>query len=253
MKLLISGEGISDMGACNNAQGQCSDSHFTQGPMTVWLTRLCESLFGYDLNTIPEAIIYISEKKLAQDTKSKSGGKMQAIRGKKHFSETGFYFNNAKQLGLTAKEITETAEEPVIAIIFRDFDGVNSTSDKEWKDKWDSMINGFNAAEFAYGVPMLPKPKSEAWLLCAAREGNHSCADLEDISGNDNSPNSAKLQLKEKLGENCCSGEKLAEFCETNPNDWKKLRTMPSFEAFYQRLKRVVILIRPNGGRYFIW
>lgn len=234
MKLLISGEGISDMGACNNAQGQCSGDDFTQGPMAVWLVRLCEILIGYDLNTIPEAIIYISETKLAQAIKA-NGGRMQALRGKKHGAETGFYFNNAKQLGLIAKSDTE---QPVIAVLFRDSDGTNSAKAGEWKTKWDSIINGFSAAEFDYGVPMLPKPKSEAWLLCAAREGNHSCADLEDISGNDNSPNSAKLQLEQTLGKNC-RGKELTHWCSNHPNDWTQLQTMPSFKMFHQRLKVV--------------
>lgn len=234
MKLLISGEGISDMGACNNAQGQCSDSHFTQGPMTVWLTRLCENLFGYDLNTIPEAIIYISEKKLAQSGKDKLGKRVQAMRSKKQGFETRYYFDNAKQLGFIAKE----EQQLVIAVLFRDTDGTNSAKDGEWKKKWDSIMDGFSAAEFDYGVPMLPKPKSEAWLLCAAREGNHSCADLEDISGNDNSPNSAKLQLEQTLGENC-RGKELTHWCSNHPNDWTQLQTMPSFKMFHQRLKAV--------------
>jgi len=43
------------------------------------------------------------------------------------------------------------------------------------------------------GVAMIPKPKSEAWLLCALKNKPYeSCEKLEDRSGNDDSPNSLK-------------------------------------------------------------
>jgi hypothetical protein len=47
---------------------------------------------------------------------------------------------------------------------------------------------------------MLPKPKSEAWLLCAGQTVQHSHAALEDISGNDDSPNSAKNKWEAFMG-----------------------------------------------------
>ena len=53
MKLLVSGEGPSDIGACNNSQGQCSAADFNPGPMTVWLARLWEALLDYNLLDVP--------------------------------------------------------------------------------------------------------------------------------------------------------------------------------------------------------
>ena len=47
---------------------------------------------------------------------------------------------------------------------------------------------------------MIPKPKSEAWVLCALSKLYKECDELEDRSGNDNSPNSLKRELEELLG-----------------------------------------------------
>lgn len=50
-----------------------------------------------------------------------------------------------------------------------------------WTDKLESMKNGFKEADCILGVPMIPKPKSEAWLLCACKENAYQhCAALEN-------------------------------------------------------------------------
>ncbi len=238
MKLLISGEGSSDIGTCNNAQGVCMDEMFSPGPMTIWLTRFLLEWAGYDLLAIPEAVVFVSEKTLAQDAKQ-STGRMQALRGKGKQVETGLYFSNTRQLGLRAKVMSRDDDVPVMAVFFRDTDGTRSAPGQLWQAKWDSMLNGFKSVEFDRGVPMLPKPKSEVWLLCATKQGNHSHEVLENISGNDQSPNSAKAQLDQFFGEHQ-SATQLAEWCQTNPVDWSKLMTLPSFKAFYDRLQSVV-------------
>ena len=244
MKLLISGEGSSDIGTCNNAQGICMDGTFAPGPMTIWLMRLWEAQASYDLLAIPEAVVFVSEKILVQDAKQ-SPKRMQALRGKEKLAETGQYFSNATQLGLRAKALSQADDEPVIAVLFRDTDGTRSAPGQLWQAKWDSMLNGFKAAEFDCGVPMLPKPKSEAWLLCATQHGNHSHEALEDISGNDKSPNSAKTQLDHFFGGQQ-SATQLADWCQTNPVDWSKLMTMPSFKAFFDRFQVVAsAIIKP--------
>jgi len=244
MKLLISGEGPSDIGTCNNSQGVCMDGEFSPGPMAIWLKRLWEALAGYDLLETPGAIVFVSKKTLAQDAKQ-SSGRMQALRGKSKQVETGLYFSNTKQLGLRAKALSRDDDVPVMAVFFRDTDGTQSASGQAWRTKWDSMLDGFKAAEFDFGVPMLPKPKSEAWLLCTIKQGNHSHASLEEISGNDDSPSSAKDQLDEALGGHR-SAAQLADWCQTNPVDWSKLMTMPSFKAFFDRFQVVAsAIIRP--------
>lgn len=246
MRLLVSGEGPSDIGACNNAQGVCMDGAFSPGPMTIWLKRLLEVLLYCDISTIPEAIVYVSEKKLANEAK-KTSGRVQRLRGKNKAPETGWYYSNAMQLGLMAKKFMGLDGEPLMAVLFRDADGTRSAPGQHWQIKWDSMVRGFQAADFDFGVPMLPKPKSEAWLLCATKQGNHSHAALEGISGNDSSPNSAKAQLDVALGEHKSAAE-LSDWCQENPIDWRQLKTMPSFSAFLDRFHVVVqSILRPSG------
>lgn len=240
MKLLISGEGHSDIGACNNAQGECLDSAFEPGPMAIWLNRLWQAVLGYNLLATPGAVTFISESALDLAAKN-SRGRMQASRGKKQQVETRLYFNNAKQLGLRAKAMFFEFGTPVVAVLFRDTDGTRSTPGM-WRPKWESMLNGFQAAEFDFGVPMLPKPKSEGWVLCALQKGVHSYEALEDISGNDKSPNSAKTKLREAMGGHKSATE-LADWCLVNPNDWTRLLTLPSFKAFLDRFNHVASAI----------
>ncbi|MFO0108115.1 MAG: hypothetical protein ACK52H_12740 [Burkholderiales bacterium] len=247
MKLLISGEGPRDLGTCNNAQGQCSDEAFNRGPMAVWLARLWESLLSYNLLDTPEAVQYVSETTLAAQAKN-SGKRMQPLRGKKQGVETGLYFSNAQQLGLMAKQMAADCAGPVMAVLFRDADGTRSAPGQMWQAKWDSMVKGFSSIEFDFGVPMLPKPKSEAWLLCAGQTGRHSYAALENISGNDSAPNSAKKQWEDFMGAPQNAALE-ADWCVSNPQDWSNLQTMPSFRAFYDRFHGVAqAILRPAGG-----
>lgn len=244
MRLLVSGEGPSDIGTCNNAQGRCSDGDFSPGPMTIWLQRLWAALLDYDLLTIPEAVIFVSEKALVQAAKQ-DGGRMQALRGRNKAPETGWYYSNAKQLGLMAKALKAPDGPPLMAVLFHDTDGTRSAPGQLWQTKWQSMLDGFSAAEFDFGVPMLPKPKSEVWLLCANLKGYHSHAALEDISGNDDAPNSAKHQLDQALGGHQSAAD-LAQWCEDYPPDWDRLNTMPSFKAFFDRFSTVAqSILRP--------
>ncbi len=237
MKLLISGEGKSDLGECNNSQGQCSDGDFNRGPMAVWLARLWEGLLCYNLLDTPEAVVYMSEHALAQKAKQ-SPERMKRQRGKKQEAETGLFFSNARQLGLMAQQLATSNQTPVMAVLFRDTDGTRSAPGQMWQTKWKSIVDGFASVSFEFGVPMLPKPKSEAWLLCAGQTAQHSHARLEDISGNDDAPNSAKEQWDALMGGRQTAAQE-ADWCANNPADWDNLLTMPSFKAFYDRFHQV--------------
>lgn len=93
----------------------------------------------------------------------------------------------------------------VLPVFFRDCDGSCSDSKKRWNEIRDSIINvRYGNSKSFFVCPMIPNPKSEAWILCALKEKYHpkACNNLEkDLSGNDNSPNSAKKILEEILGE----------------------------------------------------
>jgi hypothetical protein len=141
MIVVLSGEGPSDLGACNNAQGMCRKPEFVHGPMTV--------------------------------------------------------------------------------------------------------LNGFNRSALRErGVPMIPKPKSEAWLLCAVSKGYQHCAALEELSGNDDSDQSAKKQLHEALNGNSTSQDQI-DWLDNNGFDLDKAaQNMPSYQAFKNRLVSALAAVR---------
>jgi hypothetical protein len=85
---------------------------------------------------------------------------------------------------------------------------------------------------------MIPKPKSEAWLICAWK--NHpyqGCEALEGRSGNDTSPNNLKDELDELLDEEVTADSLREKVGESFDIDRIK---MPSFKAFRDRLEEVI-------------
>ncbi len=149
--------------------------------------------------------------------------------GLKGTQGTKFHFKAAELLGRHAHRIEAEENDKVLAVFFRDADATNKTPSTEWQQKWDSICQGFEFAKFERGVPMLPKPKSEAWLLCAFAKNYSACAALEEESGNDASPNSLKRQLiealEDELGAEALAGKVAAEL------DVERL-DMPSFNTF---------------------
>ena len=91
---------------------------------------------------------------------------------------------------------------------------------------------------FATGVPMIPKPTSEAWVICALKAGPYQgCAALEARHGKSNAPDSLKSELKDLLGQNP-SREVLCEMVQSGRIDYRRI-DMPSFNEFRDRLQAV--------------
>lgn len=233
MRVLLSGEGPTDLGTCTNALGVCEGPDFRIGPMTVLLSQMAAPRLGYDLLDTPDSLHSISETALCARAKAMPF-RLQAARGKKKGVETGYFYANAMALGNCAQQLETEMDEPVLAVLFRDNDGTRSSPGSLWTDKWQSMHDGFLRSGFKHGIPMLPKPKSEAWLLCRVATG--SCASLENMSGNDDSPNSAKARLDAALGGHL-SGEELADWLMLHPLDTDRASSMPSFKAFQDALE----------------
>ena len=198
MILLLSGEGPTDLGASPIAIG-CRGDEFVVGPMGRVVEKVLAPIVNYDVVDLArtagcEAMLhFVPKTHLALIGKSEP--KKARFAGLKGTKGTRFHFKLAELLGRYAHEIEKQHGEPVLAVFFRDADATNSTPRTEWQEKWDSICDGFKAAKFERGVPMLPKPKSEAWLLCAWGKNYVSCDALEDAPGNDASPNSLKKQL----------------------------------------------------------
>ena len=167
MRLLLSGEGPTDLGQEKPTPGGVA---FVPGPMAWIVDKLLERYHtGYSLLEAHQAgadcVTYVREKALADLGKRGS----PLLPGLKFGKGTAFFARNAQALGLLAKQTCEQEAQPVLAVLFRDGDGVSATPTGEWQEKVDSMHRGFALVECDTGVTMVPRPKSEAWLLCALR------------------------------------------------------------------------------------
>ena len=236
MKIVLSGEGRSDLGQCTNQQGECQTPDFAPGPMTWLVDRELEQRLCYSpLECTPHQYHYISEAGLqvrAQVLRAQQPRAL-ALTGKKRGQETGFFHRNAWMLGQIALEFERKEGDSFIAVLFRDSDGTRNTASSEYQDKYESMRQGFLRAGLGIrGVPMLPRPKSEAWLLCAIQNKYQHCAALENLPGTDDAPRSAKRLLAEALGDS---------YTTSTLNDWiaehgfdgeQVAHQMPSYAQF---------------------
>jgi hypothetical protein len=225
MHLVLSGEGASDVG---------SDLE-NIGPITKLVDRAIEKRLKYSLIEY-QALTLFSKAELATRAKQM---KARSRKGKKQPSETRYFYNNARALALLAAELE--AEDRVV-ILFRDGDGTVTSTRQEWAQKYRSMLDGFAVEGLTTGVPILPKPKSEAWWLCALRDDYQNCQQLEDESGNDASPNSLKSQIEACLGEPA-TRLLLNDEIDAGAIDIDRIKDMPSLTAFKDRLQEVLNLI----------
>lgn len=242
MKLFLSGEGPSDLGHMVPSPG---GEVFAPGPMAWMVDKLLEPHLKYSLLELHEAggeaVVFIHKAQLTALGKPSAPGK-PLLSGLKHGKGQAFHARSAQCLGLLAK----AQEPPAVAVLFRDGDGTNSTPRQEWQEKWDSMARGFALAGFASGVPMVPRPKSEAWLLCGLKEQPYQhCAVLEDAPGNDGSPKALKTRIEALLGHEA-SAEEQAGWVRDGRIDPQHI-DMPSFAEFRDALDTAVskALARP--------
>jgi hypothetical protein len=229
MFLILSGEGSSDIGIEDDKIG----------PMTKLVDNWIARRIGYSLIDTQSYTI-IPKQQLTERAKQI---KPLSRKGKKQQSETRYFYKNARALALLAHQKSQEIgdDTPLILVLFRDADGTASSDRGEWKDKMESMLTGFEVEQVSTGVPMIPKPKSEAWILCALRNKYQNCAKLEDESGNDTSPNSLKQQLEEYLGE---PGSRIVlnDKIDAGEIDIDRIKDMPSLTAFKNRLDEVCAL-----------
>jgi hypothetical protein len=211
--------------------------------MACIVDQLVESTLDYSLMELGFAS-FVSE-----GTVSRRSKQLRQLRlpGKKRRQETAYFFRNARAFAGLAREFAQETGDTVVAVLFRDADLKRSSGRGLWQTKWDSMMEGFRVENFVFGVPMIPKPKSEAWLLCALKENQpyQHCKVIENESGNDRSPRSLKKQLRDVLGHDV-TRELLAEKVRSRDVD-VFLIDMPSFLAFKERLESVLMRLG-NGG-----
>lgn len=219
MLILVSGEGATDMGYCTVPRKYCIGHEFYMGPM-AW-------------------IVY----QMVEDHSDYPSSPGMTLAGRKRKQETAYFFLNACAMAKLAQDLSEERGDEVIAVLFHDSDHTRSSKHREWQRKWDSMIDGFSCEGFSSGIPMIPNPKSESWLLCALKDLQpyQNCDRIEDESGNDDSPNSLKAQLEKVLGTSP-NALMLSELVSTREINVKRI-DMPSFNRFKERLQECLINI----------
>jgi hypothetical protein len=230
MRFLLSGEGPTDIG--NWGYDETGDRSFHPGPMSLFVDILAEPQIGFSPLEVDagrcDVVTFIDEGELNRRGRTDP----LVLRGKKAGIGNAYFTKNAQVLGLIAKDISERDDNPVVAVLFRDGDGTQSQDD--WSLKRESIRRGFERVEFPNGVPMVPHPKSEAWLLCALSKGYQSCESLESRSGNDASPHSLKAELERLLGEQA-TREVVNDYIRNGRIDPHRIN-MPSFNVFKERL-----------------
>jgi hypothetical protein len=234
MIFVVSGEGPSDIGVCVTGQGECSGGDFKPGPMAEIIDRLVESATGFPL---PDgAMEFVSEARrldISKNTLPKS-----FYLGKKRDYEEGYYFKEARALAHIAKQKAHDGNCPASAVLFRDAD---SNERADYETVWKSIDDGFKAEDFEwFGVPMVPKPTSEAWLICALKNPPYQhCADLEEsLSGTGKGHRPAKATLEGLLDSRGKMIDDLAELVEDGTISPFQI-DMPSFNRFRARLEEV--------------
>jgi hypothetical protein len=237
MFLILSGEGSTDIGLSNSEIG----------PMTKLIDIFIENRIHYSL--IDAGLYTIFHKSQLRD-KAKNDIKSLSQIGKKRGQETGEFYKNARALAMLAREKAQEIGEdtPLILVLFKDVDGSNSDNPRKLREnKRESILDGFTREGITTGVPMIPAPKSEAWILCALQNNYQHCANLEDESGNDNSPNPLKKQLAEHLGKPG-SRELLNSKIDDGEIDIDKITDMSSLTLFKDRLNEVLKMHNPSSG-----
>lgn len=233
MYFLLSGEGPTDLGTSTENQPAKSSDDSRVGPMALLIDQIVERTHDYQplesncVEVLPKSAL----AKQKTRKKSRSAGSF-GLPGKKTPKETRYFYNNAKTLARIALKRKKALKDDVVAVLFRDADGTASSSRGQRDDKRDSIIEGFKSESFDRGVAMVPKPKSEAWILCAMRNAKYkNCQSLENESGNDNSPYSLKKQLADLNQGDLPDRDVLCQWVLEGKIDAEKI-SMPSFDQF---------------------
>ncbi|MBA1245191.1 hypothetical protein [Pseudomonas japonica] len=216
------------------------------GPLAIVVDNVIHAVLGYSpRDACPDTYHYHSESALADKAAERKRQRRFALAGRKRPVETGFFYISAWMLGEAALELERLENDAVVAVFFRDTDGTNTSDRTLWETKLDSIEAGFDRAGFDRGVAMLPMPKSEAWFICAAKDNPYQgCEQLEELPGNDRSPNSAKAMLAAVLGTEA-TADALIHWLAGNNFDGERLAdAMPSFYQFYSRLLQVLTSLR---------
>jgi len=238
--VIVSGEGPSDLGGSLIGGALSSDDDFQKGPFYDLIYRMINRylpVWNRDLfDTNPLTATYVSHGYLSKQAKeiAKGNGRFKFAGKKSHKENTG-KFKQSRELAKLALE-----NDCQLAIYFHDTDGNNAercAHSNLQTDIVNAVNDGFKKGGHNAGIAMIPKPTSEAWLICSCKDTPYqNCAELEvSLSGNDRSPDNApKRILATHLNIGDCTCEVLAE--EIQNLDLDQI-DMPSYNQFRDDLK----------------
>lgn len=241
-RLIVTGEGPTDMGCCEYQSEVCTGDDYQTGPVAILISRILERyLPEWNSDSLqfdnPESFTtFVYRSWFNQLTKEK-----HLIRPGKNGVAKGFaeHAQRAAALGYYAK-----INGFQIAAYFHDTDGTRSelrSDPHRWEKLVDAINQGFRAVEFSEcGVAVVPKPTSEAWFLCALKkEPYQHCEQLEtELSGNDRSQGRAPKQLlAEALDVDGLDREKLCDIARSIEVD---TIDMSSFNAVRSSIRRAI-------------
>lgn len=224
MLILASGEGPTDIGKAYGNYDVYAPGYWEPGPMAYFISSIVDTIWNFDpldastMWFIPE----VSLNAIAKNMKPLS------LARNREFTKS------ARALLASARKLAQERDCKVLPILFRDTDGSCSQRTRNqarWQEKHDSIAYCMDrTSNIMHVCPMLPNPKSEAWLLCALQNNYRSCADLESLSGNDKSPNNVKSMLEDCLSKPVTRSYlvELIESCIIKPD----LIDMPSFNSW---------------------
>lgn len=236
MHLVVSGEGNTDIGKNVRGIGSYIENIFVPAPMYYLIDKIIEKKLDYSIyDLMPEQIMFIPKGKLMDECKS-----IRFLTGKKKGQETGLFYKNARGLArITKKECIRRNDNDSMSILFRDSDGTRSIESTYHDKKVESIENAFEI-EGIKGVAMIPRPKSESWLICALKKTPYqSCNSLEKRSGNDDSPNNLKDELIDILEKRNIEYNDINLMIKDGSIDIDKIE-MDSFVYFKNKLEELL-------------
>ena len=235
--VLVSGEGPTDIGEKDfSCVGICAPGKWKPGPMALFVDAFIKEIYGFSpMNTEP---MWFGE----ETTLSLVSKNLKPMS----LGSNMYFVKNARALFAIARKLALQKNEDVLPVLFRDADGTHSSNKSEYSKKCESIAHCLYKDDYGkmscFVCPMVPKPKSEAWLLCALQNSYHNCESLEALPGNDKSPKSAKQALSRVIG--CGARESIREclvrFIENEDISPCQIK-MPSLELHKQYLKEVRI------------
>ncbi|MEI6421813.1 MAG: hypothetical protein WCP55_06310 [Lentisphaerota bacterium] len=231
LDIIVSKEGSSDMG--NNSVWDEKSGSFIQkkGSMLILLEMMIESHSSSCKATIVE------RNELSRYYKTVKRFNLK-LPGSK-FGRAAGHINQAASLGFMAIE-----KRSHIAVYFHDCDYTRSAPSYILQQFIDAVEAGFKESAYKAGVPMIPKPCSEAWLLALSENSSKGSNYYENLPGNLSAKRDHAKDLLENAGYN--NEEKRCLLVEKSYSK-NKLDTY-SFNNFKNKLDAVVTNIMAKNA-----